>query len=68
VKTIVRTGAMFSITCCLDSTSQAATITAPAAPEGNTQEATCSGRSELIGWRISPVSPTSTPPPRAMST
>ena len=67
VKSIVSTGAMFSTTCCLDSTSHAATITAPAAPAGSTHWKTCS-TSTPIGSKISAVSPSSTPPPSAMST
>ena len=39
VKTLVRTGAMFSITLCLASTSHATTTTAPTAPQGSTHAA-----------------------------
>ena len=45
VKSMVSTGAMFSTTRCFDSTSHAATITAPAAPEGSTHSTTRSARS-----------------------
>ena len=67
VKSIVSTGAMFSTTCCFDSTSHAATITAPATPDGSTHSITRSSRPAPIGSKISAVSPSSTPPPSAMS-
>ncbi len=65
VKIIVRTGAMFSTTCCFDSTSHAATTTAPAAPDGITHFATCS-KSISVGPRIPAVRPISTIPPSAI--
>ena len=65
---MVSTGAMFSTTRCFDSTSHAATITAPAAPEGNTHSMTRSARSGPAGSRMSAVSAISTPPPSAIST
>ena len=67
VKSIVSTGAMFSTTRCFDSTSQAATTTAPAAPDGSTHSMTRS-TSTPAGSRMAAISPMSTPPPRAIST
>ena len=50
---------MFSTTRCFDSTSHAATITAPAAPDGSTHAATRS-TSTPVGSRIAAVKPMST--------
>ena len=58
---------MFSTTRCFDSTSHAATTTAPAAPDGITHSKTRS-TSTPAGSRIAAVSPMSTPPPSAIST
>ncbi len=66
VKSMVRTGAMFSTTRCFDSTSHAATTTAPATPDGSTHSTTRSATSVPIGSSTSAVSPMSTPPPMAM--
>ena len=58
---------MFSTTRCFDSTSHAATTTAPAAPDGITHSKTRS-TSTPAGSRMPAVSPMSTPPPSAIST
>ncbi len=66
VNSSVSTGAMFSMTLCFASTSQAATTTAPTAPQGRIQVATSDSGRTPIEVKTKAVSPISTPPPRAM--
>ncbi len=67
VKSQVSTGAMFSMTLCLCSTSQAAMMTAPIAPHGRTQPASAlSGLRPMVS-KMKLARPIRTPPPRAMS-
>ena len=68
VKRRVSTGAMFSITLCLASTSHEATMTAPAAPHGTSHDSTNHSASIPIVWNIIIRNPVRTPPPRAIST
>ncbi len=68
VKRRVSTGAMFSITLCLASTSQAATTTAPAAPHGSSHDSMKGSGSIPIVSNIATMNAVRTPPPRAIST
>jgi hypothetical protein len=68
VKRLVSTGAMFSITACFASTSQDATMTAPAAPHGTSQAWRKPSTLSPIAWNIVATKPASTPPPSAIST
>ena len=61
------TGAMFSITLCFASTSQEAISTAPAAPHGSIHDWMTGSTRMPTAWKIPAVSPTSTPPPSAIS-
>ncbi|MNW56935.1 hypothetical protein D3C74_346940 [compost metagenome] len=67
VKTRVRTGAMFSTTFCLASTSQAATTSAPGTANGRTQPSKNGSGSIPTRFSVPNVRPSSTPPPRARS-
>ena len=64
----VRTGAMFSMTLCLASTSQAPMMTAPAAPQGSSHPSASHSTSRPMALNMTPVNAVSTPPPRAIST
>ena len=64
----VSTGAMFSMTLCLASTSQAPTTTAPMAPHGRSHCWANHSTSAPMAAKAPSVKPVSTPPPRAMST
>ncbi len=68
VKRRVSTGAMFSITLCFASTSQAATTSAPAAPHGSSHDSKKGSTSIPMAWKIMAMNPMRTPPPRAIST
>ena len=68
VKSLVSTGAMFSMTLCLASTSQDPTMTAPAAPHGSTQPETNQSAFTSMALNIMTVKPIKTPPPSAMRT
>ena len=68
VKRRVNTGAMFSITLCLASTSQEAITTAPAAPHGRTHDSKKGSMSIPMAWKIIAMNPMRTPPPRAIRT
>ena len=68
VNSLVSTGAMFSMTLCLASTSQDAMMTAPAAPHGISQPATNQSAFISMAANIIKVKPVKTPPPSAMST
>ena len=68
VKRRVNTGAMFSITLCLASTSQEATRTAPAAPHGSSHDSTKGSASIPMALKIITMNAVRTPPPRAIST
>ncbi len=59
---------MFSMTPCLAPTSQAATSTAPAAPQGRIQETRAVSVSTPMVLNTPAVSPSSTPPPSPIST
>ena len=63
----VSTGAMFSMTLCLASTSQALMRTAPTTPHGSTHDATSRSASSPMAWKMNMVKPMRTPPPRAIS-
>ncbi len=67
VKRRVSTGAMFSITLCLASTSQEAIRTAPVAPHGSSHDWKNVSMSTPIDWKSMAMRPVRTPPPRAMS-
>ena len=67
VKTRVSTGAMFSTTFCLASTSQAATMRAPGTANGRTQSRDHRLGVDAHGCSTPTVSPMSTPPPSASS-
>ncbi len=62
----VSTGAMFSMTLCLASTSQALMRTAPTAPHGITHVVTSLSGSRPMAWKRNAVMPIRTPPPRAI--
>ena len=64
----VSTGAMFSMTLCFASTSQAPTMTAPIAPHGSSHSCANRATSTPMAAKVTPVNIVSTPPPRAMST
>ncbi len=66
VKRSVSTGAMFSTTLCLASTSHAAMTTAPATPQGRIHVATSHSGLRPMELKTNAVSAISTPPPRAM--
>jgi len=66
VNSLVSTGAMFSMTLFLASTSHAATTTAPAAPHGRIQSSATPSIVTPIALKTPSVSATSTPPPIAM--
>ena len=66
VKRSVSTGAMFSMTLCLASTSHAAMTTAPTAPQGRIQVTTSHSGFRPMELKTNAVSAISTPPPRAM--
>jgi hypothetical protein len=68
VKSLVRTGAMFSITLCFASTSQDPMMTAPAAPHGISQPPTNQSGFMSMAENIMNVNAVATPPPSAMST
>ena len=68
VKRRVSTGAMFSITLCLASTSQEATRTAPAAPHGSSHDWKKGSTLIPMAWKIITMNAVRTPPPRAIST
>ena len=68
VKRRVNTGAMFSITLCLASTSQEATRTAPTAPHGSSHDSKKGSMSIPMAWKIIAMNAVRTPPPRAIST
>ena len=67
VKTLVSTGAMFSITLCFASTSQATTTTAPTAPHGSTHDVTNRLTSMSIASKTPSVRAMRTTPPNAIS-
>ncbi len=67
VKTRVSTGAMFSTTFCLASTSHAAMMSAPGMANGRIHSARIGLRSTPTTWRAANVSPTRTAPPSARS-
>ena len=64
----VSTGAMFSMTLCLASTSHEPTRTAPIAPQGTSQSWAIQSGFIPMAVNIIIVNAVSTPPPRAMST
>ncbi len=64
----VNTGAMFSITLCLASTSQEATRTAPAAPHGSSHDSMNGSTLIPMAWKIIAMNAVRTPPPRAIRT
>ena len=66
VKSIVSTGAMFSMTLCLASTSQPAMMTAPMAPQGIIHEVRSNSTSRPMALKMNTVIPIRTPPPKAM--
>jgi hypothetical protein len=66
VKSSVSTGAIFSMTLCLASTSQPAMMMAPMAPQGITHEVRNNSRSRPMAPKMTPVIPIRTPPPAAM--
>ena len=68
VKTRVSTGAMFSMTLCLASTSHADTMTAAMAPHGSSHELMNSSASRPMASKVPIVKRTSTPPPSPMRT
>ena len=68
VKRRVNTGAMFSITLCLASTSHEPTRTAPTAPHGSSHNWTKGSTLIPMALKIISVNPVRTPPPRAIST
>ena len=59
---------MFSITLCLASTSQAATMTAAVAPHGSSHDSKKGSTSIPIASKISTMKAMRTPPPSAIST
>jgi len=63
----VSTGAMFSITLCLASTSQEAITMAPRAPQGRIHCSKTGSTSIPMAWKIIIMKPVNTPPPRAIS-
>ena len=63
----VSTGAMFSMTLCFASTSQAPMSTAPSAPHGTSQPAASHSASRPMDWNIASVKPVRTMPPKAIS-
>ena len=67
VKSQVSTGAMFSMTLCLCSTSHAPMITAPIAPHGITHPTTALSASRPMALKMKSVRPIRAPPPSAMS-
>ena len=68
VNSRVSTGAMFSTTLCLASTSHEATMTAPIAPQGMIHCPASHSTLIPIASNIITVKAVSTPPPSAMST
>jgi hypothetical protein len=68
VNSLVSTGAMFSMTLCFASTSQAPMMTAPIAPHGSSQPNMNHAAFMPMDANIIAVKPISTPPPSAMST
>ena len=68
VNSRVRTGAMFSTTLCLASTSQDATRTAPAAPHGSSHDSKNGSMSIPMARKIMAMNAISTPPPSAIRT
>ena len=68
VNSRVSTGAMFSMTLCLASTSHEAPTTAPSAPQASTHDETNSPASMSMAANAACVSAASTPPPSAIST
>jgi len=67
VNSQVSTGAMFSMTLCLYSTSQAAMMTAPIAPQGSTHSMMACSTLRPMAWKMKSVRPIRTAPPRAIS-
>src|SRR5690606_36279479 len=65
VKRRARTGAMFSMTLCLASTSHAPTMTAPIATHGSSHVLRKSSMSSPMERKVSAVSALKTPPPSA---
>ena len=68
VKRRVSTGAMFSITLCLASTSHEATTTAPAAPQGKSHDSMNGSGSIPMALNSTTMNAVRTPPPSAIST
>ena len=68
VKRRVSTGAMFSTTLCLASTSHDATTSAASAPHGSSHDSKKGSMSIPIARKISARKAMSTPPPSAMRT
>ncbi|OLD58944.1 MAG: hypothetical protein AUI33_16995 [Ignavibacteria bacterium 13_1_40CM_2_61_4] len=68
VKRRVSTGAMFSITPCLASTSHDATTTAPVAPHGSSHDSKNGSMSMPMLLNVSAMNAQRTPPPSAIST
>ena len=66
VKTRVSTGAMFSMTLCLVSTSQEAIRTAAAAPQGSSHSPMNASGSTPMARNIMAMNAVRTPPPRAI--
>ena len=68
VNSRVSTGAMFSTTLCLASTSHPATTTAATAPQGRSHCETKSSGEIPMASKVPNMNAISTPPPRAMRT
>ena len=68
VNSRVSTGAMFSMTLCLASTSHPAMTTAPTTPQGRIQPFRSHSAFMPMDLKTNIVEAISTPPPRAMST
>ena len=68
VNSRVSTGAMFSTTLCLASTSHPATTTAAIAPQGSSHSQMNAFGTIPMAWKVPPMNAVRTPPPRAMRT